>query len=45
MTMLPDHNAVEMTIIPRASDIGGFEVLRALRVSRQAHGRAVYLLG
>ncbi len=30
MTMLPDHNAVEMTIIPRASDIGGFEVLRAL---------------
>ena len=30
MTMLPDHDAVEMTIIPRASDIGGFEVLRAL---------------
>lgn len=30
MTMLPDHNTVEMTIIPRASDIGGFEVLRAL---------------
>lgn len=30
MTMLPDNDAVEMTIIPRASDIGGFEVLRAL---------------
>ncbi len=30
MTLLPDASSVEMVIIPRASDIGGFEVLRAL---------------
>ena len=37
-------DAIDMVIVPRARDLGGFSVRRALPSSAATNGRAIYFL-